>query len=89
MVWFSPSSILQFARQFFGESNVRSLRILVSAAEKQNDFLAALNEVNPIAGALMDAEFTDALSNRNCVSGIAKRQPINSLQDFRAGSDIP
>jgi hypothetical protein len=37
----------------------------------------------------MDAEFADALSDRNCISGIAKRQPINSLDDFRAGPDIP
>ena len=65
------------------------MRVLVSAAEKQNEFLATLNEVNPITGAVVDAEFADALSDRSCVSGITKRQPINSLHDFRTGPDVP
>jgi hypothetical protein len=37
----------------------------------------------------VDAHLANALSDWSCVSGIAERQPINPLQDFRAGSDIP
>jgi hypothetical protein len=89
MVWSSPSSILQFTRQFFGEGNVRSLRTLVSAAEKQHDFLAALDEVNPIAGAVMNSQFADALADRGCVSRVAKRQPIDPLAGFSRGLRYP
>jgi hypothetical protein len=37
----------------------------------------------------MDAHFTDALSDRSRIAGVAEGQPVDPLQDFCASPDVP
>ena len=60
----SHASLLDGCRQPFGGLDIAVLRALVAAAQQDHQHLAPLDEVHPVAGAVVDAQLADTLAHR-------------------------
>jgi hypothetical protein len=50
------------------------LHALLSTTQQYDDTLATSDEVNPISGSVMDAQFADAFADRSGITKIAERK---------------
>jgi len=73
---------------FFGPDNIGLLGGLVAAAEQDNDFFPGVLVINAVAGAVMDAQFGDALAYRLNITGVAGSKAVNPLMDTGYGAII-
>jgi hypothetical protein len=64
-----------------GLVDVIPLRCLVATAQQQNQRVAVLEVIDPVAGADVEAEFRHAVADRLDVAGVAVREPVDALQD--------
>jgi hypothetical protein len=62
-----------------------SLCRLVATAQNHHDRVAGAFVVNAIAGAVMNSHFTDALTDRFGVTGIAHAKPLDPRDNLRNG----
>jgi hypothetical protein len=79
---------LRILCQFLGSFNVFVLSRLVATTEKQNQNASALYVINPIAGAVMDAQLAYSVANRLHIAGIAEGEPLNPRSNFGFRSGI-
>ena len=68
--------------------DVLDLRAFVATAEQDDDRIAALLEIYPISGTVVDAQLTDPLSDRFRVADMAVSQPSQTQRDHCASSLI-
>jgi hypothetical protein len=61
---FVTALFLQLTGQLLGQRDVCALRAFVAAAKQDHDLFSALNEIDPIAGAVMYSHFADAVTDR-------------------------
>ena len=69
---FCHCSVLQLISQFPGRCDVRILRTFVSAAKKNYDLFATLNEVNPVSRTVMYPHLANATANGSDIAGVAE-----------------
>jgi len=67
-------------RELLGSGDVCALRALVATAEQDDQFVAATDEIDPIAWSVVNAHLTDAITDWRNVAGVAKLQPIDARQ---------
>jgi hypothetical protein len=61
------------------------LRGFISAAQKQEDDLSGLLEVNAVTRSIGNSHFADACSDRLDITAVAKAQALNAGNNFRHG----
>src|SRR5690242_13481137 len=74
----ATSSSSNFTGQFAGARDVAILRPLVATAEQDDDSVATPDEIDPVAGTVVDPHFQHAASYRFHVARIAKREAANA-----------
>src|SRR3954447_20896878 len=74
-------------RQFLGGSDIPVLGALVASTEQDDHRRAALDEIDPVAGTIVDPKLADALSDRANVAGVAERQAADA--DVDPGLSLP
>src|ERR1035441_10628389 len=84
VIFFAP-----FRRQALRCFDVLCLRVLVSAAQQDDDGAAPLHEIDSVARAMVDSEFADSLADRLHIPCIPKGQAIKARGDQSAYSFIP
>jgi hypothetical protein len=77
-------SLLELAREFERDCDVTALRTLVATGQQDDERAAAPDEIHPIARALVDPHFRDALADRFYVAGISNRQTPDACVDAHA-----
>jgi hypothetical protein len=78
-----PFLSLQFVRKSLNRPNVPLLRTLGSATEKNNHLAATPLEVDPISGAVVDAQFAYALSHGRRIPLVSIGKAIQTRCDQR------
>ena len=58
--------------------DIPSLRALIAAAKQNDDRVSSLLKIDTVAGAVVDAQFADAFTNRLGISCVPLSQPIQS-----------
>jgi hypothetical protein len=71
-----------------GTRNVVLLRLLVAAAQQQDENTPALHVVHPIPGTDINTQFGDAFANRFHVAGVSVSQAANPDLNPRTRSKI-
>jgi len=64
------------------------LRSLVAAADQDDDGLAAPGEINPVSGAMIDAERANRSSDRLRVTEVSSGNRADPANDLQAGALI-
>ena len=86
VVFPAVSSSLNFLRQFEGARAVAFLAPFVSAAEQDDNRVAALDEIHPLARTVVDPHLRHATADRLDVAGIAEREATVCQEADRDGS---
>src|SRR4051812_12521787 len=73
--------LLQFPRHRLGGFDIPILTALVAAAEQNDDLAGLLDEIDPVAGADMQAQLADAITDRAHVAKIASGEPVDPPGD--------
>lgn len=62
---------------------------LVAPAEKDDENFSSANEIDAVAGTIVDPQFANATADRLYISGITERQTSNTGVDAGFGPLIP
>jgi hypothetical protein len=72
-------------RQTFRRPDVALLRTLVAAAQQDDDRTAPLLKLDAVAGTVMDAQFTDAVADKQNIASVSICQPVKPTEDRTSG----
>jgi hypothetical protein len=81
--------LLQRSRELQGNPDVSGLRALVAASQQDDQCRAPLDEIDPIAGPVIDPELRYAFTDRPDITWVAERQSINPYLNPRSRSPVP
>jgi hypothetical protein len=79
---------LKIARETQGGLDVFGLGALVPASQKNDQFPAALLEIHPVTGAVVNSQLGNTFANRSNISGISGTEPFNPCLHTRPPSKI-
>ena len=68
--------------------DISSLRALVAAAKQNDDRVSPLLKIDTVAGAVVDAQFADTITDRLDIACMPLGQPIQPRSDHRPGAVI-
>jgi hypothetical protein len=74
-------SVTPFFRQTFRRLDVLRLRALVAAAQKDNHGITLALEIDPVAGAMVDAQFADPVADRLHVARMSIGKAVETRED--------
>jgi hypothetical protein len=75
--------------QYLGGFNIAVLAGFIATTQQNSDYRTLLDEINPVARAIVDAHFGNTFADWFNVAGIAKCQSIYPGQNAGACPDIP
>lgn len=72
------------ARKAQRELDICFLRALVTTCQQDDEFTTAHSEINPVAGAVINAQLGDAFPDGPDIAGISGGQSFDARQNARA-----
>jgi hypothetical protein len=72
------NKLLEFSRQFECCFDISVLSPLIAAGEQDYERLPALNKIDSVSRAIVDAQLRDSFSHRFDVAGVAQRQATDA-----------
>lgn len=71
-----------------GQFDIAGLTALISTRQKENQFLSAPREINPITGTMINPQLQYAFSNRLGIAGIPRSQSFQPYLYPRSGLEV-